>query len=71
MLLIAQAQQQYRVVQMSNKLIVNSPANRQKALAYTRYINSNLERIGRDGWIPISWTEFLESEELILYTQNN
>jgi hypothetical protein len=45
----------------------NSPINRQKALAYTRYVNLNLERIGRDGWIPLSWAEFLESEELPLH----
>jgi hypothetical protein len=31
--------------------------------AYTKYVNDNLERIGRDGWVPISYAEFLDSEE--------
>lgn len=40
-----------------------------KALrAYTYYIAENLERIDRDGWVPISFDEFLGSEELVTYT---
>jgi hypothetical protein len=31
--------------------------------AYVRYIQENLERIGRDGWVPVCYEEFLGSEE--------
>jgi len=31
--------------------------------AYTKYVNDNLERIARDGWTPLSYAEFLTSEE--------
>ena len=33
------------------------------SMAYTVYIQDNLERIGRDGWVPVCYEEFLESEE--------
>jgi len=32
-------------------------------MAYTMYIQDNLERIARDGWTPLSYEEFLTSEE--------
>lgn len=31
--------------------------------AYTAYVNDNLERIQSDGWVPLSYEEFLHSEE--------
>lgn len=34
---------------------------------YRRYIEDNLDRIARDGWIPICFAEFQESEELTEY----
>lgn len=32
-------------------------------MAYTMYIQENLERIERGGWTPVSYNEFLDSEE--------
>ena len=32
-------------------------------MAYTMYIQDNLERIERGGWAPVSYNEFLDSEE--------
>jgi hypothetical protein len=32
-------------------------------VAYARYVGENLERIGRDGWVPLCFEEFRRSEE--------
>jgi hypothetical protein len=36
-----------------------------KAEAYVDYVNENLERIERDGWVPVSYEEFIDSEECV------
>lgn len=35
--------------------------------AYTKYVNDNLERIASEGWVPVSFEEFKESEECHTY----
>jgi hypothetical protein len=36
-------------------------------VAYARYIGENLERIASDGWVPVCFEEFIESEECLEY----
>jgi hypothetical protein len=31
--------------------------------AYARYVSDNLDRIASDGWVPVCYNEFLDSEE--------
>jgi hypothetical protein len=37
------------------------------AEAYVKYIQDNMDRIGRDGWVPVCFGEFIESEECDIY----
>ena len=30
---------------------------------YRKYVERNMERIDRDGWVPVCFAEYLESEE--------
>lgn len=40
-------------------------------VAYVRYIGENLERIASDGWVPVCFEEFVESEERLAYRQSD
>lgn len=38
--------------------------------AYVKYVQSNMERIARDGWVPVSYEEFRSSEDFKAFAED-